>query len=348
MSDSTVKVRIGSSYPCFIIAEAGVNHNGSAELAKRLIDAAAASGADAVKFQTFKTENLVTEDAPGADYQEKNLGRKTTQYEMLQRLELSYEVFRELAAYAAAKDILFLSTPFDVESADFLDSLSIPLFKIGSGDLTHHALLQHVGQKGKPVIVSTGMSGLDEVRAAVMALKKVHASIILLHCVSNYPADPKDVNLRAMDTLRQEFDVPVGFSDHTMGIHIALAAVARGAQVIEKHFTLDRTMEGPDHPASLEPDELKQLVYEIREIEAALGSGEKKMMAAETGVAVAARRSWVAAFPLRAGTILRRDMLVFKRPGTGLGEGDLGMLLNRTLIHDMPAGAVIKPQDVVF
>jgi N-acetylneuraminate synthase len=327
---------------CFIIAEAGVNHNGSFDLALQLIYAAKKAGADAVKFQTFRTDDLVTGKTPGAAYQEKNLGYATTQQAMLRRLELSHDEFRLLAAHAYALGILFLSTPFDPASADFLAGLDLPLYKIGSGELTHHALLRHVARKGRPVILSTGMADLDEVRAAVEVVRSEKAEVILLHCVSNYPADPRDVNLRAMQTLADEFCVPVGFSDHTPGIHIALAAVARGACVIEKHFTLSRMMEGPDHQASLEPAELKQLVSAIREIESALGSGVKQPAASEKNVAEAARRSWVAARDLAKDTVLVPNDLLLRRPGTGLPEGQLIRLLGKPLNCALQEGDVLQ------
>jgi N-acetylneuraminate synthase len=327
---------------CFIIAEAGVNHNGSFDLAVQLIYAAKKAGADAVKFQTFRTKDLVTCKTPGATYQEKNLGYATTQQEMLRKLELTHDEFRLLAVHAEALGILFLSTPFDPVSADFLAELDLPFYKIGSGELTHHALLRHVARKGSPVILSTGMADLNEVRAAVEVVRSENAELILLHCVSNYPAAPCDVNLRAMQTLADEFQVPVGFSDHTQGIHISLAAVALGASVIEKHFTLSRTMEGPDHKASLEPAEFRQMVHAIRDIEAAMGSGIKEPATSEKHVAEAARRSWVAAQNLEKGTILTPGNLLLRRPGTGLPESQLSRLLGRSMSCAAQEGEVLQ------
>ncbi len=327
---------------CFIIAEAGVNHNGSFDLAVQLIYAAKQAGADAVKFQTFRTGDLVTGKTPGAAYQKKNLGYDTTQRDMLRKLELSHDEFRLLATHAEALGIIFLSTPFDPVSADFLAELDLPFYKIGSGELTHHALLRHVARKGKPVILSTGMANLDEVRAAVKVIRSENAELILLHCVSNYPAAPCDVNLRAMQTLADEFQVPVGFSDHTHGIHVSLAAVALGACVIEKHFTLSRTMEGPDHRASLEPSELRQLVISIRDIESALGSGIKQPAASEKNVAEAARRSWVAAHDLAPGAVLLPDDLILRRPGTGLAESRVKLLLGKSLNCALQEGDVLQ------
>jgi N-acetylneuraminate synthase len=256
---------IGPGQPVFVIAEAGVNHNGDLKLARALIDVAVEAGADAVKFQTFRAERLATPDAPKAEYQVQTTGNAESQFEMLRRLELSADAHRELQAYCHERGIIFLSTPFDEEAVDLLDESGVAAFKISSGDLTNSPLLEHVASKGKPVILSTGMSELSELIEAVSVLNTAGCeNPVLLHCVSNYPADPAEVNLRAMQTMRSAFDVPVGFSDHTQGIDVALAAVALGACVIEKHFTLDRTMPGPDHRASLEPTELRELVRSIR------------------------------------------------------------------------------------
>lgn len=337
---------IGANRPCFIIAEAGVNHNGDPDLARELIDAAVAAGADAVKFQTFRTDELVTEQAEGAEYQQENLGRKTTQREMLRKLELSHDDFRGLATYAESRGILFLSTPFDAQSADFLAELKMPLFKVGSGELTHHAFLRHLARKKRPLILSTGMADLEETQAAVAAVREEGVEPILLHCVSNYPADPRDANLRAMHTLRDSCQVDVGFSDHTPGIHVSLAAVALGACVVEKHFTLSRDLEGPDHKASLEPHELTALVSGIREVESALGDGQKIPAECERAVAVAARRSWVAAGALDEGTVLRKCHLALRRPGTGLPEQALDRLLGRRLRRSLTAGEILQLEDV--
>jgi len=257
---------IGEEEPCFIIAEAGVNHNGSIELAKKLIDAAKDAGADAVKFQTFKTENVVVKDAQKAEYQKETTG-EGSQYEMIKKLELTEEDFRELADYAKEKDIMFLSSPFDKESVDLLNELDVPAFKVGSGEITNLPLLRYIAKKEKPIILSTGMSTLGEIEEALDVIRSEGVEdIILLHCVSNYPARIEDVNLRALGTLKQAFKLPVGFSDHTLGITAPIAAVALGACVIEKHFTLDRNLPGPDHKASLEPEELKEMAKAIREV----------------------------------------------------------------------------------
>ena len=257
---------IGEEEPCFIIAEAGVNHNGSVELAKKLIDAAKDAGADAVKFQTFKAESVVVKDAQKAEYQKETTG-EGSQYEMIKKLELTEEDFRELADYAKEKDIMFLSSPFDKESVDLLNELDVPAFKVGSGEITNLPLLRYIAKKEKPIILSTGMSTLGEIEEALDVIRSEGVEdIILLHCVSNYPARIEDVNLRALGTLKQAFKLPVGFSDHTLGITAPIAAVALGACVIEKHFTLDRNLPGPDHKASLEPEELKEMAKAIREV----------------------------------------------------------------------------------
>lgn len=332
----------------FIIAEAGVNHNGSLELARQLVDVAAAAGADAVKFQTFIAEKVISPAAPKADYQLQTTGADESQLEMIKRLELPFEAFRELFAYCRSKNILFLSTPFDEESADFLDELGVAAFKLPSGEITNLPFLAHVAHKGKPLIVSTGMSSLGEVEAAVRAMTAAgNRDLVLLHCVSNYPADPADANLRAMGTLEAAFGLPVGFSDHTLGIEVPLAAVALGACVIEKHFTLDHNLAGPDHRASLEPGELQAMVRGIRIVEAALGHGRKEPAPAEADTAAVARKSLVAACDIRAGTVLREEHLAVKRPGTGLPPALWSYIVGRTARVDIPAGTLVKLEMLV-
>lgn len=334
--------RVGPDQPCFLIAEAGVNHNGDLELARRLVDAAAEAGADAVKFQTFSADRLATAAAPQADYQRRNTGIEESQRAMLHRLELTAEAHRELMARCRERGILFLSSPFDEDSADFLEELGVPAFKIPSGELTNVPFLAHVARKGRPLIVSTGMATLDEVRPAVETIRQAGSPpLALLHCVSSYPAQPADVNLRAMATLREAFAVPVGFSDHTAGTDIALAAVALGANILEKHLTLDRTLPGPDHLASLEPDEWIAMVVALRRIEAALGDGRKRPAPSEADAARVARKSLVAAGDLPAGCVLRRDHLAIRRPGTGLPPGRLESVLGRRLRRALAAGAVL-------
>lgn|SRR5574337_759063 len=333
---------VGAGHRAFVVAEAGVNHNGSLDLARRLVDAAVKAGADAVKFQTFKAERLVAPGAPKAEYQERTTGTAESQLDMLRGLELSPEAHRDLMAYCRAQRILFMSTPFDEESADFLDDLGVIVFKIPSGEITNLSFLAHVARKGKPMIVSTGMAGLDEVEAAVHAIEEAgNRQLVLLHCVSSYPANPAEANLRAMDTMATAFRVPVGYSDHTPGIEVALAAVALGACVIEKHFTLDRGLPGPDHQASLEPDELTALVRGVRIVESALGHGRKEPTAGELDTARVARKSLVAAVDIRKGTVVRAEMIAVKRPGTGLPPAMRSQLVGRVAKRDIPAGTVL-------
>ena len=335
--------KVGLNQPCFIIAEAGVNHNGDVELAKRLVDVAAKACVDVIKFQSFKAERLVTLEAPKAKYQLQTTGEAQTQYEMLRSLELSKEEHCSLMAYCKEKHIMFMSTPFEEESADLLDDLDVSLFKIPSGEITNLPFLGHVARKGKPIIISTGMSYLSEVEAAVRTIEKNgNCDIVLLHCVSSYPADPGDVNLRSMRTMSISFGLPVGYSDHTMGIDVALAAVALGASVIEKHITLDRDLPGPDHQASLEPDELQSLVQGIRKVEAALGHGRKEPAESEISTAEVARKSLVASRDIEAGTILTEQMIERKRPGTGLPPVMLKFVLARMAKVNIKAGTVIS------
>lgn len=300
----------------FIIAEAGDNHNGSFELAKKLVDVAKNAGADAVKFQTFKTEEIVCADAQMAEYQKKNLGFEETQFEMIKKLELSFEHFIELKKYCDKSGILFLSTPFDIPSVDFLYSLNLPVYKIPSGEITNLPYLRKINSYKTKVILSTGMADLNEIRAALNILKDCEVS--LLHCTTEYPCPFDNVNLRAMDTLRKEFNLPVGYSDHTKGIEVSVAAVAMGATIIEKHFTLDKNMEGPDHKASLEPNELKQMVTSIRNIEMALGNGIKEPQDSEKKNIKIARKSIVAKCDIKKGDILTEENITVKRPGNGI------------------------------
>jgi N-acetylneuraminate synthase len=303
----------------FIIAEAGVNHNGDINLAKKLIGAAKDAGADAVKFQTFKAEKVVIKNAEKAEYQKETTGIGESQYDMIKKLELTEYDFKELAEYAKKKGILFLSSPFDKGSVDLLDGLDVPAFKIASGEITNFTLLKYIAKKEKPIILSTGMSTLGEVEDALNVIRSEGVEkVILLHCVSNYPARIEDVNLGAMETLKQAFKIPVGFSDHTLGITASIAAVALGACVIEKHFTLDRNLPGPDHKASLEPDELKEMIKGIRNVEKALGDGIKRPTKDEVAIKRVARRSIVARVDIHRGTIITEDMLDVKRPGMGI------------------------------
>ncbi len=328
--------------PVFVIAEAGVNHNGSVDLALRLIDAARASGADAVKFQTFQADLLATRIAPKAAYQERLTAPTESQFEMLQRLELDAAAHRRLLDHSRQLGIQFLSSPFDRESADLLAAMDVPLFKVPSGEITNFPFLRHLARKGKPLIVSTGMSTLGEVEEAVAVLHGEGATALtLLHCVTEYPAPYAEVNLRAMQTLKTAFGLPVGYSDHTPGIEIAVAAVAMGAMVIEKHFTLDRSLPGPDHAASLEPAELQHMVTAIRNVEAALGTGIKSPAPCELPNLSVARKSLVAAHALPAGHRITVGDLDIKRPGTGLAPKFLPALLGRSLRADVAKNEVM-------
>ncbi len=331
---------VGRGAPCFLIAEAGVNHNGDLDLALGLVDAAASAGADAVKFQSFRAERLVTAWAPKAGYQQRNTGAGGSQLEMLRRLELTDEQHRKIAARCAEKGVLFLSTPFDEERADFLAGVGVPAFKVSSGDLTNTPFLEHLARKGLPVLLSTGMGTLEETRGAVQALSGV-PGLAVLHCVSRYPADPAEANLRAMETIRRTLRVPVGYSDHTEGALVALASVAMGACVLEKHITLDRALPGPDHRASLEPAELAELVRGVRIVEQAFGHGRKEPVPGEKETAAVARRSLVAACELPAGTLLAPQHLAVRRPGTGISPGMRDRLLGRKLKVALAEGALI-------
>lgn len=330
----------------FVIAEIGVNHNGSMQLARELIDAAVAAGADAVKFQTFRAEDLVTPDARKADYQIANTGDGGSQFQMLKSLELTEEQFRELAGYCARAGIQFLSTPFSEAAADLLDRVGVDCFKISSGDLTHLPLLTHVARLGKPIILSTGMGNLTEIEAALAAIRAAGApAVSLLHCVSNYPAAVEDCNLAAMDTMVRAFGLPVGWSDHTEGAAISWAAVARGARIIEKHITLDRNLPGPDHRASMEPAAFRDFVAGIRAIEAAIGNGIKAPTPAERRTAEVARRSLVAARDLPAGHVLGAQDLRIMRPGHGLAPAALDFVLGLALARDVAALQPLTVQD---
>jgi N,N'-diacetyllegionaminate synthase len=325
----------------YIIAEAGVNHNGDQAKAKALVDAAAVAGADAVKFQTFKAEALAAKTAPKASYQEHAVPG-TTQFDMLKALELDESAHRDLQKHAQRAGITFLSTPFDEDSLDFLVTLKLPILKLGSGEVTNKPLLRRAARTGKPVILSTGMSTLAEVAAAVNWLREAGCKdLTLLHCLTEYPAPVSEVNLRAMDTLASAFGVAAGYSDHTPGIEISLAAAARGARVIEKHLTLDRTLPGPDHAASIEPNELKALVAGVRAIEKALGDGEKRVAPSEAANRAIGRRSLVSARALERGHALKLSDFVYKRPGTGIPPGEAEAVVGRKLKRRVGADEVL-------
>jgi N-acetylneuraminate synthase/N,N'-diacetyllegionaminate synthase len=312
---------IGISSKVFVIAEIGINHDGSVEQALRLIDAAADCGADAVKFQTFRADRLMVVSNDRLAQQEDG---SESAYRMFRRLELSFEDHKRLKAQADRRGIVFLSTPFDEESADFLDGLGVPAFKIASSDLTHLPLLRHLAGKGKPLLLSTGMSHLDEVGEAVAILRDGGArDIALLHCVSSYPAPPASLNLKAIQTLREHFQLPAGFSDHSEGIFFSLLAAALGATILEKHFTLDRNAPGPDHKVSIEPGDLRELVTQLAIVDASLGNGCKRPTGAEEQSRLLSRRSIVAAVDIPVHVTIRPEMLTCKRPAGGIDPRDL-------------------------
>ena len=332
---------------CFIIAEAGVNHNGDLALAKELIHAAKDTGANAVKFQTFKAEKLVNKTAEKAHYQKKNTGdSKSTQYEMLKALELSIDAHHLLNDLAQSLDIEFMSTGFDEEAVDFLVELGIKRIKIPSGEITNYPYLTHVAKTGLPLIMSTGMCDLNEVRNAVEIIKPYYNetlqdSLVLLHCTSNYPTEFNDVNLKAMQTLAKEFNLPIGYSDHTLGSLVATLAVGMGAVVIEKHFTLNKNLPGPDHAASMVPEELKGLVQSIRNTEIILGRAEKKPAENELAIRNLVRRSISIKHNLSAGSILSQNDLILLRPGHGISPGELSKVVGSQLLFNLTQGSTL-------
>lgn len=338
---------IGGGAPVYVIAEAGVNHNGDPLLAHRLVDAAAAAGADAIKFQTFRPEALAAPAAPRARYQIAQTGSATDQLTMLRELQLEHEAYPGLIEHARDAGLAFLSTPFDAESVEFLRRLELPAFKLASPDLVNDPLLRQVAATGLPLVMSTGMADLDECGRALEVAKAAGATeIALLHCVSEYPAPPGDCNLRALDTLRSRFAVPVGWSDHTEGAAVALAAVARGADVLEKHLTLDRSLPGPDHAASLEPADFAELVRGVRDVEAALGDGTKVPTEGERRMRAVVRRSVHYARDLRAGSRIGEADLVMLRPGTGLAPAEADTVTGRVVTRDVHAGAAVALADL--
>ncbi len=356
----------------FVIAEAGVNHNGSASRAQDLVAVAADAGADAIKFQTFKAERIAAASAPKAAYQSRNTGDDGGQIAMLKALELSEQDHCDLAAACASAGIEFMSTPFDEDSATFLaEVIGVKRLKVGSGELTNAPLLLHLARTMKPIVLSTGMATLDEVETALGVLafgyvrsgdakpsaeacaeafesddgqRALQTNVTLLHCTSDYPAAPETINLKAMDTLSERFGLPVGLSDHSQGIAVPAAAVSRGAVAIEKHFTLDRTLEGPDHAASLEPDEFKAMIEAVRTVEAALGTGTKTPTAAEEDTAAVARKSLVALTDIAEGDLFTRENLGTKRPGTGLSPLEYWAYLGKPAARAYHSDDLIEPQ----
>ncbi|WP_373072010.1 N-acetylneuraminate synthase [Sulfurimonas sp.] len=328
----------------FIIAEAGVNHNGSVELAKKLVDVASMAGADAVKFQTFKTENLVSKNAHKAEYQKQTTDKEESQFEMIKKLELDLDVHKELINYCKNKNIIFMSTPFDLDSVDMLNDLGLEIFKIPSGEITNLPYLRKIGKLNKKIVLSTGMADMDEIGDSLNVLissgtKK--ENITVLHANTMYPTPMEDVNLNAMLSIKKEYAVEIGYSDHTLGIEVDIAAVAMGAKVIEKHFTLDNTMEGPDHKASLEPYELIAMVSGIRNIEKALGDGVKKPSKSETPNIEVARKSIVASCDIKKGEILDESNLAIKRPGNGINPMKWDSVIGTVAQKDYQADELI-------
>jgi len=329
----------------FVIAEAGVNHNGSQDLAKKLVDVAVEAGADAIKFQTFKAEKLVTRNAKKASYQKSTTSEAETHYDMIKKLELDEDDHREIIHYCNEKNIMFLSTPFDHDSIVMLDNFKMPIFKIPSGEITNLPYLRDVGGLGKEIILSTGMADLGEIEDSLAVL--MHAGvpkekITVLHATTEYPCPIEEVNLRAMQTIHAAFGVKVGYSDHTLGIDVPIAAVALGACVIEKHFTLDRSMDGPDHKASLEPVELKAMLMAIRNIEIALGDGIKRLSASEIKNKPIARKSLVANQAIKAGEVLSAENVTAKRPGTGISPMRIDEIIGRLATRDFSVDELIE------
>jgi len=328
-----------------IIAEAGVNHNGSLAIAKRLIEEAAKAGADYIKFQTFVTEKLVSKETKQAEYQKNSLENECSQFDMLKELELSLNDHYELIEYCNQLKIAFFSTAFDLDSINLLSKLNLPLWKIPSGEITNLPYLQKIGSFNKPIILSTGMATLGEIESAIEVLEKSGTprnQITILHCTTEYPAPINEVNLKAMTTIAEAFKVRVGYSDHTAGIEIPLAAVAIGAVVIEKHFTLDRNMKGPDHKASLEPDELKKMVEGIRNIELAMGNGIKRPTPSEIKNKIVARKSIVASKKIKAGELFTIDNITIKRPGNGVSPMLWNQIVGRRAKRDFRPDELIE------
>ncbi len=333
---------VGAGRPCFIIAEAGVNHNGDLHMAKKMVDVAADAGADAIKFQTFRTTELVVKNAPKAQYQLKTSSPEESHFDMLQRLEMSEEMHGALLDYCSRRDIIFLSTPYDSPSLDLLVRLDVAALKIASTDVSNIPFLREAGQTKRPVLLSTGMSSLQEVDDAIAALRSAgNTALALFQCTSAYPTSPEQINLRVIREFAARYQVPTGFSDHTTGIDAAPLAVAAGACIIEKHFTLSRSLPGPDHAMSIEPDELSELVRTIRRVERMLGDGVKRVMPSEEENKRTHQKSLVVREPVKAGTIIGRHQLTCKRPGTGLPPAFIDRVVGRRALKNL------EPDDIV-
>ncbi len=333
---------IGENRPCFIIAEAGVNHNGNLRLAKRLVNNAKKAGANAIKFQTFKAENVVIKNADMASYQIKNIVQKKSQQVMLKDLELSFKDFIDLKDYCDQKKIIFLSTPHSFDAIDFLEDL-VPAYKIGSGDITNIPTLRYIARKNKPIILGTGMSTLKEVEYAVEAIiSEGNEKIIALHCTTSYPCPIEDANLNVIKTMKNNLDCLVGYSDHTLGSLASIIAVSLGAVVIEKHFTIDKNLPGPDHKASLEPDEFANMVKEIRTVEKALGCKNKKPTEEEKKIMKFVRKSIVARKDIENGSIITNDMIIFKRPGIGIKPYEFNKIIGKKALKKIKKDEIIQ------
>jgi N,N'-diacetyllegionaminate synthase len=335
-----------------IIAEAGVNHNGSMENARKLIDIAADAGADYVKFQTFKTEEIVDPSAPTAKYQEKQVGKSVSQFEMIKKLELSYDEFKELEGYCESKNIKFLTTFADIKSLLEYDKKSLDFIKISSGEVTNLLFLKKIAEVGKPIVISTGMAKLSEIETALEVLISNGAdrnSITILHCNTEYPTPFQDVNLKAMQTIKNAFKTDVGYSDHTLGIEVSLAAVALGATIIEKHFTIDKNLPGPDHSSSIEADELKKLVSSIRNIESAMaGTGRKEPSNSEAKNKNIVRKSIFVSKEIKKGEVFSEENITLKRPGDGIPANEIFNILGKKSIKNLNSGKKLEYNDIIW
>ena len=337
--------KIGDGHPLFFIAEAGVNHNGSIDIGRQLIDIAVEAGANAIKFQTFKTENIITPDAPKSTYHVETTGGDSDQtwFELLKTQEMSKKIHVELIEYCTIKGIIFLSTPYDEESADLLEELDVPAFKIASTDMSNIPLLRYIARKGRPMIISTAMANMEEVEDAVAAIRAEGLKdIAVLQCTGNYPAKLSDSNLLVMQTYREKLHCIVGYSDHTPDLINPVAATAMGAKIYEKHFTLDKSLPGPDHRMSLELAELKQTVKAIRDVEKAMGSADKQVLKGETENRSKLRKSIVANTEIKQGAIINKEMIAIKRPGSGIPPSRFESILGRKATVDISAGTVIR------
>ena len=338
--------KIGSDQPCFIIAEVGVNHNGDLKLALELVDAAVKAGVDAVKFQTFTADSLVTRSAQMATYQKTNIGSETSQYEMLKELELQENDFLELKQYAERKGLIFISTPFDEQAFQLLENIDLELYKVGSGDLTNLPLIELIAKSQKQMIISTGMANMEEILEAVDVIKKHGGQPIILHCTSNYPTADEEVNLSAMQQIANATNCLVGYSDHTTSLDIPAYAVAMGAKVIEKHITLDKSMNGPDHKASIDPTELQVMVQKIRWIETVMGTGEKVPTSAELETALVARKSLIALQPIKKGDLITESHVGIKRPGSGLKPKYFQDVIGKKAVRDIELEDLLAWEDI--